>query len=274
MNAWQRMCAAAGNVMPATAVHRLAYTLLPRALDQGGFQGRFFNHGYAGASDLELAAADVPERNFIQLYHHITRGVDIAGKVVLEVGCGRGGGCYYLSRYRHPARLTGIDYSSVHIGLCRRLGLPNASFHRALAESFTLTPASVDVVVNCESAHAYASIDRFMANVCSVLRPGGRFAFADFIFTQRIPALEAAFAASGLRVLHSEDLRPGVIRSIETLDGYKDALRARAGLLRHLISRDFLITTDSETFRCLQDGRASYLHYLLEKPAAAGAQGP
>jgi SAM-dependent methyltransferase len=37
----------------------------------------------------------------------------------------------------------------------------------------------VDAVVNIESSHCYESMDTFLSEACRVLRPGGRFFFAD-----------------------------------------------------------------------------------------------
>jgi hypothetical protein len=40
---------------------------------------------------LPLLPEDEPDRSAIQLYHHVLGGVDLNGRDVLEMGCGRGG---------------------------------------------------------------------------------------------------------------------------------------------------------------------------------------
>src|SRR5690349_1400475 len=59
----------------------------------------FMNYGYAALDDrpafLTLRAEDLLNRFCIQLYHHVASAVDLTGRDVLEVGCGRGGGAAY-----------------------------------------------------------------------------------------------------------------------------------------------------------------------------------
>ncbi|HRG56524.1 MAG TPA: hypothetical protein PLG56_10820 [Lacunisphaera sp.] len=45
---------------------------------------------------LKLEPADEPNRACIQLYHHVATQVELAGKRVLEVSCGHGGGASFL----------------------------------------------------------------------------------------------------------------------------------------------------------------------------------
>src|SRR5689334_14859848 len=61
----------------------------------------FMNYGYR-SPDVPAPAldpADEPDRSFIQLYDVVARGAPLAGRELLEVGCGRGGG-----RPTSPAR--------------------------------------------------------------------------------------------------------------------------------------------------------------------------
>ena len=81
---------------------------------------RFMNYGYMEAGfELDLLKTDEGERYPIQLYHHTATQVDIAGKKVLEVGSGRGGGASYIQRYLKTSSLTGIDISESAIQLCK-----------------------------------------------------------------------------------------------------------------------------------------------------------
>ena len=85
----------------------------------------FMNYGYAAESDdaepLALAPEDEQSRMCAQLYHHVTSAVDIAGREVLEVGCGRGGGSSYISRYLAPNHVTGLDIATSQIEFCHRV---------------------------------------------------------------------------------------------------------------------------------------------------------
>ena len=87
----------------------------------------FLNTGYA-----ELESQDgvylKPERNHFdvyrfQLYHHIVLefgGIsNLSGKMLLETGCGRGGGIHYLARELHPTHALGLDISHFQV-----IGIP------------------------------------------------------------------------------------------------------------------------------------------------------
>ena len=58
------------------------------------------NYGFIDDNPPELEPEDESDRLFIQLYHMNIRDVDLAGKQVLEVGSGRGGGAVGLQNIR------------------------------------------------------------------------------------------------------------------------------------------------------------------------------
>jgi cyclopropane fatty-acyl-phospholipid synthase-like methyltransferase len=70
-----------------------------------------YRHSDPAIELLPLLPEDEPDRSAIQLYHHVLGGVDLNGRDVLEMGCGRGGGCWYISRYCAPRSVTGLDLS-------------------------------------------------------------------------------------------------------------------------------------------------------------------
>src|SRR5688572_9980862 len=64
------------------------------------------NYGYAELVDVpdrfNLQPADEAERYPIALYRHVVTLAPIAGRDVLEIGSGRGGGASYVTRYLKP----------------------------------------------------------------------------------------------------------------------------------------------------------------------------
>ena len=60
--------------------------------------------------------------------------------------------------------------------------------------------SSFDAVVNIESSHCYEAMDAFFAEVCRVLRPGGRLFFADLRSKDDVTTLREQFNACGLTV--------------------------------------------------------------------------
>lgn len=84
----------------------------------------FMNYGYKDERDnnpLFLENKDEPYRYFIQLYDFVVRDIDLQGKDVMEVGCGRGGGGSFILRYKNPrSYVVGIDLSEEAIHWCKQ----------------------------------------------------------------------------------------------------------------------------------------------------------
>ncbi len=194
----------------------------------------FMNYGFleirAGQADLSsvaLAQEDEPDRLCIQLYHRVASAADLAGRDVLEVGSGRGGGASFLARYHRPARMTGVDFSAQAVALCRRrhAAVPHLEFVVGDAEHLPFADASFDAVINVESSHCYGHVDRFFAGAARVLRPGGWFLYADFRAAEDVPAWHAALAAQPgwSRVAH-EDITAAVAEAMQADDARKRRL--------------------------------------------------
>jgi ubiquinone/menaquinone biosynthesis C-methylase UbiE len=97
------------------------------------------------------------------------------GRDVLDVGAGNG---YVLSRYAAAgARVRGIDITEKAVGLCRRrfeLGRLRGEFLVASAESIPFPDQSFDCVCSMGVLHHTPDIERALAELRRVLRPGGR----------------------------------------------------------------------------------------------------
>lgn len=167
---------------------------------------------------LPLDAADEPNRYPIQLYHRIaTQAGGLAGKRVLEVGCGRGGGASYLTRALNPESYVGLDLNKSGIEFCRRRHqLPGLEFVRGDAEDLPFPNASSDAVINIESSHCYPHFDRFLSEVARVLRPDGVLLYADVRQSFQCAQWEAALAAApGMRIVSRREINAEVLRGME-----------------------------------------------------------
>jgi SAM-dependent methyltransferase len=104
---------------------------------------------------------------------------DVAGKDVLELGCGAAEWSRALARA--GARVTGLDNSEERLVHARRAvadeGLPVTLVH-ASAESIPLPDASFDIVMADWGAPTFADPYLFVPEVARVLRRGGIFAFS------------------------------------------------------------------------------------------------
>jgi ubiquinone/menaquinone biosynthesis C-methylase UbiE len=174
----------------------------------------FMNYGYAPLI-AELATSDEPERYCLQLYRHLVAGTALAGKRIVEVSCGRGGGAAHLARVLQPASYLGIDISEQNVRLAREKfsSVPNLSFTTGNAELLPLPDASCDAVVNVEAAHLYDNPARFFAEVARVLDPAGRFFHADLAWRDKDPV--KLIAEAGFEVESAVDITANVVEALE-----------------------------------------------------------
>lgn len=238
--------------------------------DEAG-QLLFMNFGYAeenGSLALKLEPQDEPFRYPIQLYAHVVSAVDLRGKDVLEVGCGRGGGGSFLVRYREPRFFTGVDLSESAMEWCRQhMPFPNARWLQGRADALPVPDASVDVVVNVEASHCYPSMVGALSEVTRVLRPGGYFAFCDMRISEGVATLDRSFDESGLKRLEHRVITPQVLRALDHMTPERELrIASRVPRLFRTTFRGFVAAKGTPLYNMLATGKMTYLSYLLQKP--------
>lgn len=240
-----------------------------------GYQQRdwtFMNYGYAPPDDAPgrtLEPADEPDRLCIQLYAETVSSVPLAGRDVVEVGSGRGGGASWLARTHRPRRYTGVDFSAAAVALCsrRHAGVEGLEFIAGDAENLPLSDASCDVVVNVESSHCYGRIDRFFHEVARVLRPGGHFCYTDFRSVADMDKLEATLAAApGLERIERVDITARVLAALQADDARKRSLidELVPPRMRHLFG-EFAGLSDGQIFAGFQARTLVYCRFVFRK---------
>lgn len=230
----------------------------------------FMNFGYAelGEQTLSLPENEEPDRYCIQLYHYAAVGAGIAGKDVLEVGSGRGGGAAWLARNHAPRTVTGMDLSQNAINLCRRLHCSETlQFRQGSAEAMPFADGSFDVVVNVESSHGYGRMDLFLGEVMRVLRPGGLLTWVDFRRTGEVSDLDLLFAAAGFSQVRADNITANVLRSLDLMCERRLALiRDNAPRLVRGLLGEFAAVKGSDSYDGMARGSVVYLSRVLEKP--------
>jgi ubiquinone/menaquinone biosynthesis C-methylase UbiE len=236
---------------------------------------RFMNYGYAFAEEsdsLVLDAADHAERYNAQLYHVVASQVPVAGRDVLDVGSGRGGGASYIQRYLKPSSTTGMDLADSAVQFCQRAYhvVSGLSFVQGDAMRMPFEDESFDVVINVESAHCYPDKAAFLTEVARVLRPGGVFLFTDFTVPGKPSGLD--WGAAGFAGISTTDVTEGIVRAL-TID---DARREQE-IVDHVpfglrwLGNLWSGRPGSWIYRDFVEGRRSYIVCSLAKEADAVA---
>ena len=230
----------------------------------------FLNYGYADGDFAWLRPSDGEWKYHLALVRRVLAGVEVAGRDVLEAGCGRGGNLYYLAHYTAAARLVGLDASEGNLAFCRRVhGGGRAAFLRGDAQQLPFAPASFDLLLNLESSHCYPRLGDFLAEAYRVLRPGGCLAYADFwhvqAFRQDWAEREDDLRRSPFCAAVAEDIGDAVREALKRSDGLSHLLLA----MENQANRDlvqFLVRTNEAMRVTLAARQGRYLVWRLVKP--------
>ena len=244
-----------------------------------GLGTTLMNYGYA-----EPEATEAPEAGAdgfgLALYAATVGTVDLAGKDVLEVGCGRGGGTAFVFERFGPRSMTGLDLAKKAVARCRaRYARPGLDFIAGDAESLPFGDESFDAIVSVETTHCYSDTPRFFREARRVLRPGGLLLLSDFRHAV-LPAdaedalvpqedarrLREQLAEAGLQTLEEEDITANVVHAL-ALDTPRRLAqigrRVPRPLRRQAVA--FAAVEGSPMYEAFAQGKWTYLRFALQK---------
>ncbi len=241
-----------------------------------GEEGRSVNDEAGDATTaLKLRSEDEGNRYSIQLYHHVASGVYLAGRDVLEIGCGRGGGASYVARYLGPRSVTGMDLAPNAVAFCRRHHASDR-LHFVCGDAVALpfVDASFDAVINVESSHCYGSMREFLSEVRRVLRPGGHLLLADRRDQKGTETLRGQLLRSGLQILREQRITPNILRALDLDNERRMHLIQRGvpGLTRKLF-KQFAATPGTSMYESFRKGHWEYVSFVLRKSAGSAQAG-
>jgi ubiquinone/menaquinone biosynthesis C-methylase UbiE len=249
--------------------YKLFYNLLTffNHIESGGFV-KFMNYGYAGSEEInEEVTIEYVEKLQSQLYLFLMKHAPINGKDIIEIGCGRGGGCSLLQSHFNPRSVVGIDLSVLNIRKCRKnFKGQNIDFRQGDAEKQLFPDSSFDVVINLESSHCYPSKQSFLRNVHSILRQEGYFLYADVFRSDKIiDETEKLLKGTGFIISQKEDITQNVVNSLKIFAGKRDEIIKKYRMLSWFKINEKFIASDSNNFIKFLSGEKKYIFYLVRK---------
>ena len=115
----------------------------------------------------------------------IVAGLDVAGRRVLDLGCGLGGGAIALAQNHDPEHVTGADIDATVLERAQQLVTAGDLDQRVTLRRIDPGPLPFDadrfdiVYANSVTCHIEA-LEPFLAEVFRVLAPGGSFIGAEW----------------------------------------------------------------------------------------------
>lgn len=248
---------------------RLWHNLILK-FDKNG-ANNFLNYGYAGAQEefaqVPLTEEQERQRYPIQLYCHTAGGYIKADTDVLEVGCGRGGGAAFLCQTFQPKSYIGLDLNAKTMDYCNKQHhVSGLRFVTGDAQSLPFENESFDIVINVESARCYPDMERFFCEVYRVLKPGGKFLYADMIKPADVETVEKRLSTSRFQLLQKTDIRQNIVAGLraDSMNRKSEIDRKVPGFL-HAAFYEFAGVEGSNRFRIFDVGEMGYWSYQALK---------
>jgi SAM-dependent methyltransferase len=273
-------------------VERLTWRAVYEGISIGRRDGRLavMNYGYMPLDDIVVEQWPEDERLGLRLYAKVAGAVDLTGKDVLEVGCGRGGGAAFVYRRFGLRSMRGLDLARSAIERAReRFPWPNVEFVAGDAQNLPFPDASVDVVLSVESSHCYADMPRFLMETRRVLRADGKLLLADarptdppqpdddgVFHRSDVGLLREQLATAGFRIEDEEDITANVMRALELNTPRMHArIEERYPRFLRQPALAFVGTADSPMYQAFAQRKLTYVRFVLDKiPLQAGDQAP
>ena len=243
----------------AKAGYRDFYNDVTRRLELSGVGGAsfFLNYGYISRNGNDEARFEVPERvfnrNSVRLAFELIADMDLGGRRVLDVGCGRGGTVALMAETL-GAKAMGVDLSPEAVAFCRRTHRHGTKFEVGDSENLPFKNKTFDVVTNVESSHTYPNLRAFFSEVSRVLKKKGRFLYTDLLPLERWLEVRALLVPLGFRIMNERDITANVLASCDDVA----ATRAQAFGGHDEMIDNFLAVPGSAVYEQMNTGAWEY----------------
>ena len=198
------------------AAYEFLYSLSPAR------SNKFFNGGYLPlAPDFRRLPEFKDEQHCAMMYHFVaeTHVADLGlhPREVLDVGCGQGGGLFYLSSLFPDAQFTGTDRNGTVVRLARRNNAQrtNVNVTRGSGSELRFPPKSFDLVLSV-GAPTYFPLSKYISEAARIVTPGGIISFSAGYRQHEHELVEAevkqAAMENGLEFVRTQTLRQTLLR--------------------------------------------------------------
>ncbi len=229
----------------------------------------FLNYGFwtLEGETVELQPEDEINRAAIQLYHHVASADELAGKNVLEVSCGHGGGASFVTRYHKPKTYTAIDLNRNAIEYNRKAhGALGIDFRTGDAQALDFPENHFDAVINVEASHCYPRQEAFFQSAYRVLRKGGKFLYADFRTPTDFSQVYRNIQQAGFKIMSHSDITAHVLRALtRNSKWYRELAHKFAPRILHPFVEMFAAVEGSWVYNNFVHGDYIYFSYCLVK---------
>ncbi len=216
-------------------------------------------------------------------------GIDVTA-AVLDVGCGCGNFLFQLAG-KTGAEGTGLDLSIERINFARQrqseLGVRDIEFAHGSATEMPFEPATFSHVVSQDALFLVPDKPRSHAEIYRVLKPGGLFAFSDFLQPRKeigararqhvydrvrwndgysLIEYQVALADAGFEILLARSLRDHISQTYRVLG---QMARDRAAATQDAAARDWMVafaTSCGEIQIAISEGEFGWGIFVVRKP--------
>lgn len=116
------------------------------------------------------------------------KGLELTGKIVLDLGCGTGGITLHIARTHGPRHITGLDVDTSVLNKARThiagSGLEDKiKFTQIKPEPLPFADAGFDIVFSKDAIIHIPGKEALFADIFRLLKPGGWFAASDWLIS-------------------------------------------------------------------------------------------
>lgn len=185
----------------------------------------FMNDGYAEIDDDGYPFDDIEVKNFIlntkyknfkyqvALYKQLLDFAKIKNnndiKVLVDIGCGKGGGVSFYKNFYNFDYCIGIDLTRVNIDVAKKHE-KEVNFFIASATNLPINDNTVDVITSVESIFYYDPMSKFAQEAFRVLKDNGKLLISADLTEKQEKIMEDTFLNNGLVLYDKKNITKNV----------------------------------------------------------------